>query len=1082
MGPNRLTPGGRAIAALPLAALLLAAPAPRAAAEGEFTDPHPVRVLGYSGDVMEPFISRDGRCLLFNDSNAPGRDTNLHYAERIDDLTFDYRGPLAGANSPALDAVASLDRDGRLVFVSTRSHPITLSTLYQGRFADGAVTGVRLVDGVSRQLPGWVNFDAELSADGETLYFVDGRFGPHPLPKEADLVIAEKRGEAFERRADSGTLLARVNTTDLEYAPAVSADGLELFFTRHDGASTRIFRAARSSADEPFGAPAPVAAAGGFVEAPALSPDGRSLYYHRRVGGKFVLYRLTRQAAPPPGAAWEPERRLTRQGAVSQTTLNFARSVAADARGRVHLMWTDERDGNREIYVKRSIDGGVSWGPPRRLSHGPGTSDNPSLAVVDDLVHVVFWDERQGGRQIYYARSRDGGMSWEEERPLTASPGGPAYPSVAADGDAVHVVYVDAREGSAEVYYLRSSDGGTTWNEPERLSSRPWSSHTPTVATADGAVYAAWTDTRDQMLDGSLEEEYFRRSLDSGASWEAEQRLTHDPANSWAPSLAADASDVWIVWFDERGGGWEIYTKRSTDRGATWTADRRLTQSPGSALRPVLAYHDDALQVVYWDDREGVEEVYGLSSTDRGDTWSPAERRSADDGHGSLLPSVAAAGSGMHVVWTDGRDGNPEIYYRRLPGAPVGVANGRVAFTRKVGGTPQIFTVDAGGGDLRQLTSLGANQHPAWSKDGSTLAFSTDRDGAWKLWLMDADGSHTRPLTAGLPGQDFVPDFSHDGTLIAYASLRDEVGHPEIWLIGADGGGGRLTELPPGGVGGSVHPSWAPGDRALYYGSGASGSTQVWGVLPDGRGAEQKTAGLGPGYPEANVPDLARQGERLVFWAGIEGNYGEVWTLDLADPSGPRQLTETPDPRNSDNPSWSPDGARILFDTNRSERGVEIWVMNADGSAPRPFIAGEGQTSWQPVTAGADGGGGNPCGEPFACVPSATELCLQGSRYRVTVEWRDFLGHTGVGGVAPFGTDDSGLFWFFDEDNWELLVKVLDGCPLNGHRWVLAAATTNVAYTLTVADADTGCSVEYENQLGVAAPAITDTAAFADCP
>lgn len=261
----------------------------------DFTDPQPVAIHGYSGDAMEPFLTPDGRYLLFNDSNAPGRDTNLHVARRIDGLNFAYRGVLAGANSPALDAVASVDRKGRLIFVSTRSYGTTLSTLYEGRFGGGRVTRVKLVAGVSRHQPGWVNFDAELSADGGTLYFVDGRFGPSPVPEQADLVVARKKGGRFTRLEDSADLLAEVNTAALEYAPCTSADQLELFFTRLvPGAEPRILRATRPTAGSPFGPPEPVAAAEGFVEAPTLSSDGTTLYYHRFDDGTFKLYRVTR--------------------------------------------------------------------------------------------------------------------------------------------------------------------------------------------------------------------------------------------------------------------------------------------------------------------------------------------------------------------------------------------------------------------------------------------------------------------------------------------------------------------------------------------------------------------------------------------------------------------------------------------------------------------------------------------------------------------------------------------------------------------------------------------------------------------
>ncbi|HEY2292036.1 MAG TPA: hypothetical protein VGM86_15155 [Thermoanaerobaculia bacterium] len=86
-----------------------------------------------------------------------------------------------------------------------------------------------------------------LSADGNTLYFVDGLFTGGAVPAGADLVIARRRGSGFQRLPDSARLLAQINTPALEYAPATSADGLELFFTRLDpgaaGAQPAIYRA-----------------------------------------------------------------------------------------------------------------------------------------------------------------------------------------------------------------------------------------------------------------------------------------------------------------------------------------------------------------------------------------------------------------------------------------------------------------------------------------------------------------------------------------------------------------------------------------------------------------------------------------------------------------------------------------------------------------------------------------------------------------------------------------------------------------------------------------------------------------------
>ena len=78
--------------------------------------------------------------------------------------------------------------------------------------------------------------------------------------------------------------------------------------------------------------------------------------------------------------------------------------------------------------------------------------------------------------------------------------------------------------------------------------------------------------------------------------------------------------------------------------------------------------------------------------------------------------------------------------------------------------------------------------------------------------------------------------------------------------------------------------------------------------------------------------------------------------------------------------------------------------------------------------------------------------------------------------------EQSGLFYFVDPENWELLVKVLDGCNTNGNFWVFFAATTNVEFTVTVTDTQTNASRQYLNPLGGPPPAIQDTTAFSTCP
>ena len=105
-------------------------------------------------------------------------------------------------------------------------------------------------------------------------------------------------------------------------------------------------------------------------------------------------------------------------------------------------------------------------------------------------------------------------------------------------------------------------------------------------------------------------------------------------------------------------------------------------------------------------------------------------------------------------------------------------------------------------------------------------------------------------------------------------------------------------------------------------------------------------------------------------------------------------------------------------------------------------------------------------------------LCLGDARYQVRASWRTADGDTGSARVVHEGTNDSGLLSFFDANNWEIVIKVLDGCELTGSMWVFASSSTDLGYSIQVTDTATGEAREYRNEPGQPAPAIADTRAF----
>jgi PKD repeat protein len=113
------------------------------------------------------------------------------------------------------------------------------------------------------------------------------------------------------------------------------------------------------------------------------------------------------------------------------------------------------------------------------------------------------------------------------------------------------------------------------------------------------------------------------------------------------------------------------------------------------------------------------------------------------------------------------------------------------------------------------------------------------------------------------------------------------------------------------------------------------------------------------------------------------------------------------------------------------------------------------------------------------CEDLPTALCL-GNRFKVEVTWRDQNDATGVGQAIQL-TKDTGVFWFFNAENLEMELKVINGCPSNNHFWVFAGGLTNVEVNMTVTDMATGVVRTYQNPLRTPFQPIQDTGAFATC-
>jgi hypothetical protein len=154
---------------------------------------------------------------------------------------------------------------------------------------------------------------------------------------------------------------------------------------------------------------------------------------------------------------------------------------------------------------------------------------------------------------------------------------------------------------------------------------------------------------------------------------------------------------------------------------------------------------------------------------------------------------------------------------------------------------------------------------------------------------------------------------------------------------------------------------------------------------------------------------------------------------------------------------------------------VAVWPL--DGNANDPVGGHNG-------TVVGSGVGAQTFPAVASCGSSSTAaLCLQG-RFSITTKYRAATapGPDDGSGHVVVASANSGIFWFFSSDNWEVMTKALNGCGLNSRYWIFSAATTNLFYRMEVLDVRAGVQKIYFNYPGPPAPAVTDVDAFATCP
>lgn len=261
--------------------------------------------------------------------------------------------------------------------------------------------------------------------------------------------------------------------------------------------------------------------------------------------------------------------------------------------------------------------------------------------------------------------------------------------------------------------------------------------------------------------------------------------------------------------------------------------------------------------------------------------------------------------------------------------------NGEIAFASDLDGDFEIWLMNADGSSPHQLTdNPAADLSPAWSPDGSRLAFISNRDGNDELYTMNADGSDARRLTETPDASESFPAWSPDGQFISFDS--DRGGNWDIYIVNSDGSNlRRLTDHP----GEDWISSWSPDGSKIAFESKRDGNYEIYVVNLDGSNLQRLTQNT----VQDGVPKWSPDGSKIAFFSRRDGN-PEIYVVNT-DGSNPLRLTN----RAGDDsfPAWSSDGAWLVFSFGNNQKS-ELHIVSADGSQLQ-VLTSNGAQNWTPA-------------------------------------------------------------------------------------------------------------------------------------
>ncbi|MCZ7380910.1 MAG: hypothetical protein O8C64_04975 [Candidatus Methanoperedens sp.] len=364
-------------------------------------------------------------------------------------------------------------------------------------------------------------------------------------------------------------------------------------------------------------------------------------------------------------------------------SLQWFPSLAAD-NGTVYIAWADERNGNYtrimnnqphksgDIYLsKGSFQSGWVFDKNIRINEIKGTTGHgsPSIAVDNNNLYVVWEDDRFGFEELYFSTAEKNNIKFKKDLPVVAEMGSQVLPSIAIQKGTVYVAMMNKKNWDIDFTEGYPVKGVYRFGKTIRVnddSSGNWH-YAPSLSVDDEKnVCIAWLDARNGNYDI-----YFSHGIKENGIWQFSQnvRVNDDSTNAsqYTPSMAFENGSVYIAWYDDRNKDFDIFFSTGRLENNNWKFDKNIRindDEKGDQMHPEIAVRGGEIFIVWEDGRDGGPDIYFSKGVKKNESLEFIKNTKVNDIKGKHYdPQIGVEGSDVYVAWQAEINDGGDIYF-----------------------------------------------------------------------------------------------------------------------------------------------------------------------------------------------------------------------------------------------------------------------------------------------------------------------------------------------------------------------------------------------------------------------------------